>query len=96
MNYLNELINYQNIFFKFMKQKYPLYYNSNLFLRDLQYAIKSYFDKKNIRLSYTDSENLALDFAKYLEKGNKLKKIDSKTWKVNFLLESNVYNTTTK
>lgn len=90
MNYLNELINNQNIFFKFMKEKYPLYYNSNMFLRDLQYAIKSYFDKKNIRLSYTDTENLALDFAKYLDKENKLKKVASNAWKVNFFLNNDV------
>lgn len=90
MNYIEELINNQNIFFKFMKEKYPLYYNSNMFLRDLQYAIKSYFDNKNIRLSYTDTENLALEFAKYLDKENKLKKVASNAWKVNFFLNNDV------
>lgn len=92
MNYLEELINNQNIFFRFMKEKYPLFTNSNIFLRDLQYAIKSYFEKKNIKLSYTQSEKLTLDFINFLEEENKLKKVASNAWKVNFFLNNNVNN----
>ncbi len=90
MNYLNELINNQKIFFKFMKEKYPLFKNSNIFLRDTQYAIRSYFEKKNIKLGYTESEKLTLEFINMLEKENKLKKISSNAWKVNFSLDNNV------
>lgn len=93
MNYLNELINNQKIFFKFMKEKYPLFTNSNIFLRDVQYAIRSYFEKKNIKLGYTESEKLTLEFIDTLTKENKLKKISSNAWKVNFFLDNDV-NTT--
>jgi|GEM_PF-684801 len=93
MDYLNELINNQKIFFKFMKEKYPLFTNSNIFLRDIQYAIRSYFEKKNIKLGYTESEKLTLKFIDTLVKENKLKKISSNAWKVNFLLDNNVIDT---
>ncbi len=90
MNYLEELITNQNIFFKFMKEKYPLFTNSNFFFRDLQYAIRSYFKKKNFKLGYTQSEKLALEFINYLEKEKKIKKISTNAWKVNFFLNNNV------
>lgn len=88
MDKLTELQNNKTIFFDFMKEKYPLYTKSNMFLRDLQYAIMSYFLKKDIKVKYALAEKLALAFAESLEKQNELIKLDKFTWKVNFPVES--------
>ena len=84
MNYLNELKSNKEIFFNFMKEKFPIFFNSNIFLRDLLYAIKSYFERKDKILSYSQAEKLALEFAEYLEKSNEIKKVGNNAWKVNF------------
>jgi len=73
-----------------MKEKYRLYLNSNIFFRDIQYAIKSYFDKKDIRIKYSQAEKVAYDFIKKLEDTGELKKMSNNAWKVNFSLGNNV------
>lgn len=87
MDILNELQNNKTMFFSFMREKYPVYQNSNLFLRDLQYAIMSYFGKKDIKVKYGPAEKIALQFAEILVKQNELIHLDKFTWKVNFSLD---------
>ena len=71
---LNDLTSNKTIFFNFMKEKYRLYSNSNIFFRDIQYAIKSYFEKKDIRINYSQAEKIAYDFINKLEDTGELKK----------------------
>lgn len=95
MNYLDELKSNKEIFFNFMKEKFPIFFNSNIFLRDLLYAIRSYFERKEKFLSYSQAEKLALEFAEYLEKENEIKKVGKNTWKVNFFSKQVVNNVET-
>jgi len=90
MDLLNDLTSNKSIFFKFMKEKYRLYLNSNIFFRDIQYAIKSYFEKKDIRIKYSQAEKVAYDFIQKLEDTGELKKMSNNAWKVNFSLTNNV------
>ena len=90
MDLLNDLTLNKSIFFKFMKEKYRLYLNSNIFFRDIQYAIKSYFEKKDIRIKYSQAEKIAYDFIQKLEDTGELKKMSDNAWKVNFSLGNNV------
>ncbi len=90
MDLLNDLTSNKSIFFKFMKEKYRLYLNSNIFFRDIQYAIKSYFEKKDIRIKYSQAEKVAYDFIHKLEDTGELKKMSDNAWKVNFSLGINV------
>ncbi len=90
MEHLNELLSNQSIFFNFMKEKYRLYSNSNIFFRDIQYAIKSYFEKKDIRINYSQAEKIAYDFINKLEDTGELTKMSNNAWKVNFSLGNNV------
>ena len=78
------------MFFTFMKGKYKVFENSNIFFRDIQYAIKSYFEKKEHKVSYQQAEKIASEFVKSLENEGQLKKMSSNAWKVNFSLISNV------
>ena len=87
MNYLEHLISNKEVFFNFMKKKYPLFQQSNLFFRDMQYAIMSYFELKEKPLKYEEAEVSAQNFIKKLVDNGELLKLDHKTWKVNFEVE---------
>lgn len=90
MNYLNDLYQNRLIFFTFMKEKYPVFYKSNIFFRDLQYAIKRYYEKKNVILTYAEAEKAATEFINLLVSESLLIKIDNKSFKMNFSLETEV------
>ncbi|MCB0748765.1 MAG: hypothetical protein KDC90_14990 [Ignavibacteriae bacterium] len=84
MNHLEHLKSNKKTFFNFMKEEYPLFQHSNVFFRDLQYAIKSYFELKENSVSYFQAGKIAEDFIKELENSNDLQRIDHKSWRVNF------------
>jgi len=84
MNYLEHLINNKKVFFNFMKEGYPLFRYSNIFFRDLQYAISSYFKMKERPISYAEASLIANDFIKNMVNSGELLQIDNKSWKVNF------------
>ncbi len=87
MNRFEELKNNQDIFFNYMKEKYHIYLNSNIFFRDIQYAINSYFEKKDVTLKSREAENLASEFTKYLEAKGDLTKLNYNSFRVNFSME---------
>ncbi len=80
----NELVSNKTKFFKFMKERYPIFFNSNLFLRDIQYAIRTYFERKDIFISYTEAEELMKKFTSLLESEGELVRLNYNSWKVNF------------
>ena len=84
MNKLEHLIEKKRVFFNYMNENYTIFQYSNLFLRDLQYAIMSYFETIGNDSNYAESEKLAIDFLKHLETENEITKIDYKTWRINF------------
>jgi hypothetical protein len=88
MNYAQDLYSNKVMFFNFMKEKYRIYQNSNIFFRDIQYAIKSYYEKKEQRIKYAFAEKLAHEFLNKLENEGQIKKISENAWKVNFSLTS--------
>ncbi len=96
MNHLEMLKNDQEIFFNFMKEKYPIFYNSNIFARDIQYAIKQYFEKKDIKITYPQAEELMNEFSKYLEAKDDLLRLNVNSWRVNFFKPEVVEEETTE
>ncbi len=70
-------------FLEFLKAKYPVFHNSNIFFRDVQYGIQKYFEKKEIKVTYQQAEKLAVEFISHLEKENIIKKVNSIGWKLN-------------
>lgn len=92
MNYIEDLKSNKNIFLKFMSEKYKIFTNSNIFLRDIQFAIKFYFEKKNIYLKYPQAEKLAKEFTSYLVDHNELSLVNENTWKVLFSFEPTEIN----
>jgi hypothetical protein len=96
LDYLQELNSNRKLFFSYMKEKYNLYNNSNIFLRDIEYAIQSYFLKKDKRIKHTIIEKTAGEFINKLEQDGELKKVSSNAWKVNFFEEKSVIQSDTE
>lgn len=87
MNHLDELLNNKEIFFRYIAERFPVFTGANIFLRDIQYGIKFFFEKKSIKLKYPEAEKLALDFVSKLVDSNDLTKFDKQTWKVNLIFK---------
>ena len=88
MDYLQELKNNKEIFINYLREKYHVIYNSNIFFREIQYGVLTYFEKKGIKLNYPKTEELAYHFAEILEETGELVRMDNRTWKVNFKSEN--------
>jgi len=79
---IQDLINNKDSFFQYFKAKYPVFNNSNVFLRDFQYGIKRYFEKKDIKINYTQTQNIAEEYGKYLENDKTFERVNSNGWKL--------------
>jgi hypothetical protein len=84
MNNLQELLDNKEIFFRFIAERFPVFTGANIFLRDIQYGIKFFFEKKNVKLKHPEAEALAINFLEALTENNDLSKFDDITWKINF------------
>ncbi len=87
MNNLQELLNNKEVFFRYIAERFPVFTGANVFLRDIQYGIKFFFEKKSIKLKYPDAEKLALEFISKLVDSNDLTKFNKQTWKVNLIFK---------
>ena|SRR3989339_601685 len=96
MNRFDQLLAEKEIFLKYMKEKYKIFNNSNIFLRDIQYAIKSFFEKKDIKITYAEAEMIMYKLTSNMEASGELLKLSSNTWKVNFSFEETVAEVETK
>jgi hypothetical protein len=90
MDYQNDLIKNKMVFFNYMKEKYEVHYKSNIFLRDILYSIKSFYEKKGQKINYPFAEQLAMQFTEHLENQAELVLIEKNTWKVNFSFTNNI------
>lgn len=81
-----------SIFLNYMKVKYPFVHNSNVFLRDIQYGIKNFFERKEVKLSYSEVEKLADNYIRFLEESQIFIKLQNNTWKLNYPEQSDVIN----
>ena len=81
---LNTLKNNDEILLKFLKAKFPVFHNSNIFFRDFQYGIRSFLEKKDIIVTYKESENLANDIAEHFTGKGIFQRVNNQGWKVNY------------
>ncbi|WP_337866255.1 hypothetical protein [Ignavibacterium sp.] len=80
----NELTTDINILLEFLRAKFPMFHNSNFFFRDLQFGIKSFFEKQDIYLGYSESEQLAKMISEFLQIEGIFILTSNMSWKVNF------------
>lgn len=83
-NLSNILVQEKELILNFLKARFPLFHNSNFFHRDLQYGLRSYFEKKGIELTYPQAEKLANEFANILENEQIFTKINNSVWRLNY------------
>lgn len=86
MSRFDQLLAEKEIFLRFMNEKYHIFFNSNIFLRDIQYGIKSFFEKKDVFIKYPEAEELMKKLTERMENEGELIKLNHNTWKVNFSL----------
>jgi len=70
----------------FLRTKYKLYHLSNVFLPDLQYGVWEYLKKEGISLTSEQSEEAARFAIAFLQKEDVLRRLDGRTWMLNFPL----------
>jgi len=78
------LLSNQDELLTFLKSKFKLYHLSNVFFRDLHYGIWGFLKRQGVSLEYGQSESIAHEVIISMEKKNILKKMDEKTWLLNY------------
>ncbi len=86
MSNFDNLMKEKDSFFNFMQVKYPIYFHSNIFLRDIQFAIKYFFKKKGVKITYSKAEELAKLLTETMENSGDLKRLTDNTWEFNINL----------
>ncbi|MEK6756558.1 MAG: hypothetical protein AABZ02_10455 [Bacteroidota bacterium] len=69
---------------QYLKSKYQFIHLSNVFFRDLQYGLISYFEAKGMKLGYGESEVVTRRFIEILERSGILKPIKTGSWMLNY------------
>jgi hypothetical protein len=87
MNNLQELLNNKEIFFRYIAERFPVFTGANVFARDIQYGIKFFFEKKDVKLKYAEAENLTKEFTSALVNNGDLTAYNEQTWKVNLVFK---------
>lgn len=67
-------------FLQFMRARSPLFHLSNVFLRDLHFAVIEFLRMKKVNIRQTEAEQVAREIALQFEKKNMFKKLNANTW----------------
>ncbi|HPO56173.1 MAG TPA: hypothetical protein PKY46_09230 [Ignavibacteriaceae bacterium] len=86
-NHVNNIVNDKTVFWEYYKARYPAFNNSNIFKRDLQYAVKRYLEFKGIKAALSESDQIAEQVLSRFIKEGILKPLDNNTFRLS--LESN-------
>lgn len=84
MEYANLIEKEDKVFLNFLRAKYPLFHNSNLFFRDLQYGSMKFLEKKGIKISIPQSINIAEVIGEYFEKKGIFVRVNNMGWRLNY------------
>ncbi|HCY77379.1 MAG TPA: hypothetical protein DHV28_15790 [Ignavibacteriales bacterium] len=80
----NELKNENQIFLSYLRAKFPVFHNSNLFSRDFQYGLKSFLEKKGIILNDPILIKLAKELSGFYETQGIFLRTSNQGWKLNY------------
>lgn len=81
---LELLKNNKEVLLQFLKAKYPVFHNSNIFFRDFHYGIIYFLEKKDIKVSYQEAEKLAEEMIAVFENEGIFVKLTDRSWKINY------------
>ena len=80
----DDLKNESQFFLNYLKAKFPIFHNSNIFSRDFQYGLKSFLEKKGIKISDNNLVILSGQFSSYYETQGIFIKTSNQGWKLNY------------
>ncbi|MFA6469237.1 MAG: hypothetical protein WCW35_10075 [Bacteroidota bacterium] len=78
------IIGNQVEFLNFMRTRAQLIHLSNVFFRDLHFAVMEFLKKKSVKVGQTEAETVAREIAVHFEKRNIFKKLNMQTWMLNY------------
>jgi hypothetical protein len=84
MKHAPEVLEHRTEVLTFLKSRFPLYHQSNIFFRDIQYGIQLFLDRKGIKAGYPESEQIAHEFVSTLEREGVLIPVDRQSWALNY------------
>ena len=84
MKHAQEILEHRAEVLTFLKSRFPLYHQSNIFFRDIQYGIQLFLERKRIKAGYPESEQIAHEFVSALEREGVLTAIDPQSWALNY------------
>jgi hypothetical protein len=84
MKHAAEVLEHRSEVLTFLKSRFPLFHQSNIFFRDIQYGIQLFLERKGIKAGYPQSELIAHEFVSTLEREGVLVAIDRQSWALNY------------
>ncbi|HEY6953017.1 MAG TPA: hypothetical protein VI758_11450 [Bacteroidota bacterium] len=74
----------QKEFLGFMKSRYSLFHESNVFFRDLHYAVMAFLTVNKLPMGYVPAEDLTKRIISAYEDTKVFLRIDERTWMLNY------------
>lgn len=71
-------------FLEFLKSRFLLIHESNVFFRDLHYGVMGYLASKKLSSRYSESEEVTRKVAQTFVEGGLLIPLDRQTWMLNY------------
>jgi len=84
MKKVDFILNNKDEFLRFLKSKFILIHNSNIFFRDFHYGTMSFLDEHGMKTKYQEAEKIASEVGNKFEQLKIFKRIDHQTWTLNF------------
>lgn len=84
MKEVDSILNHHTEFLKYLKTKFTLIHQSNVFFRDFHYGVMSYLQDHGTKLKYQKAEEIARKVVKGFEEKGVFKKIDEQSWLLNY------------
>ena len=78
------LLENQTEVLEYLRGRFPMFHNSNLFFRDFQYGIQQFLNARGDHVGYAEAETRAREFCGALERQGILIPIDGQTWTLNY------------
>jgi len=72
------------VFLNFMKAKFPVFHNSNIFFRDIQFGLIKYLEKKGQKVSSAEAQRLAVGLSRHFEEKGIFTKVNNSGWRLNY------------
>ena len=69
---------------QYLKSRFPIYHQSNVFFRDVQYGIQAMFREKGSNVRSGVAEKLAREFVMEAVREEIFTPMDGQTWRVNY------------